>query len=105
MVKLQIQVFHMTFHLSIEPTTFFYQGFLLQTFTIHRATGGGGGYLFNSSLQPPSASKTLTQMFTGWILSWMITAESSPLYIASELEFETFGTRVQIANYSFTRHY
>ena len=38
---------------------FFYLGFLLHTFTIHRTAGERGGYLFNSSLPLPSASQTL----------------------------------------------
>ena len=37
----------------------FYPGFLSRTFTIHRAAGERGGYLFNSSLPPPPASQTL----------------------------------------------
>ena len=38
---------------------FFYLGFLSRTFTIHRTAGEGGGYLFNSSLPLPPASRTL----------------------------------------------
>ena len=38
---------------------FFYLGFLSQTFTIHKIAGEEGGYLFNSSLPLPPASKTL----------------------------------------------
>ena len=38
---------------------FFYLGFLSRTFTIYRRAGEGGGYFFNSSLQPPPASQTL----------------------------------------------
>ena len=57
---------------------FFYQGFLSRTFMIHRTAGEGGagrgggrrGYLFNSSLLLPPALQ-------------QITAESSPLHIAS----------------------
>ena len=37
---------------------FFYVGFLLRTFTIHRTAGEGGGYLFNSSLSLPPTSQT-----------------------------------------------
>ena len=36
---------------------FFYLGFLSRTFTIHGTAGEGGGYLFNSSLPLPPASK------------------------------------------------
>ena len=39
----------------------FYVGFLSRTFTIHRTTGEGGGYPFNSSLPFPPASQTLRQ--------------------------------------------
>ena len=39
--------------------SFLYLRFLLRTFTIHRAEGEGGGYLFNSSLPLPSTSQTL----------------------------------------------
>ena len=38
---------------------FFYLGFLSRTFAIHGAAGEGGGYLFNSSLPLPPASRTL----------------------------------------------
>ena len=38
---------------------FFYLGFLSRTFTIHRAAGEGGGYLFNSSLPLSHTSQTL----------------------------------------------
>ena len=38
---------------------FFYLDFLSRTFTIHRAAGEEGGYLFNSSLPIPPASQTL----------------------------------------------
>ena len=55
---------------------FFYLGFLLRTFTNHRTAGEGGGHFFNSSLPLPSASQTLS-------ISRAITAESSPLHIAS----------------------
>ena len=53
----------------------FYLGFLSQTFTIHRKSGDGREYLFNSSLPLPPASQT--------DISQAITAESSPLHIAS----------------------
>ena len=33
--------------------------YVSQTFTIHRTSGEGGGYLFNSSLSLPPAAKTL----------------------------------------------
>ena len=49
---------------------FFYVVFLSRTFTNHRTAGKGGGYFINSSLPIPPASQTLT-------------AESSPLHIAS----------------------
>ena len=49
-------------------------GFLSRTFTIHRTAVEGGDYFFNSSLPLPPASQTLGRM---------ITAESSPLHIAS----------------------
>ena len=39
--------------------SFFYLGFLSRTFTIHGTAGEGGGYLFNSSLPLPPASRTL----------------------------------------------
>ena len=32
---------------------FYYMGFLLRIFTIHRTAGEGGGYLFYSSLRLP----------------------------------------------------
>ena len=38
---------------------FFYLGFLSRTFTIHGTAGEGGGYLFNSSLPLPPASRAL----------------------------------------------
>ena len=38
---------------------FFYLGFLSRTFTIHETAGEGGGYLFNSSLPLPLASRAL----------------------------------------------
>ena len=52
---------------------FFYLGFLSRTFTNHRTAGEGGGHFFNSSLPLSPAS----------LSSWVITAESSPLHIAS----------------------
>ena len=60
---------------SLEPF-FFHLGFLSRTFTNHRTAREGGGYFFNSSLPLPPASQTLD-------ISWAITAESSPLHIAS----------------------
>ena len=46
---------------SVQQTFFFffYLGFLSRTFTIHRTAGEGGGYLFNSSLPLPPASRAL----------------------------------------------
>ena len=44
---------------SSSVSFFFYLGFLSWTFTIHRAAGEGGGYLFNSSLTVSPASQTL----------------------------------------------
>ena len=38
--------------------SFFYLGFLSQTFIIHRTSRKGEGYLFNSSLPLPLASQT-----------------------------------------------
>ena len=52
---------------------FFYLGFLSRTFSNHRTAGEGGGHFFNSSLPLSPAS----------LSSWVITAESSPLHIAS----------------------
>ena len=40
-------------------TLFFYLGYLLRTFMIHRTVGEGEGYLINTSLQLPPASQTL----------------------------------------------
>ena len=51
----------------------FYLSFLLQTFTIHRTAGDGGGYLFNSSLP---LQRHLD-------MSRTIIAENSPLHIPS----------------------
>ena len=49
-------------------------GFNKHTFTTHRPVGGGGGYLFNSSLSLLPASQTLDFIRA-------ITAENSPLHI------------------------
>ena len=54
---------------------FFYLGFLSRTLTIHRTSGEGGSYLFNSSLPLSLASQTLTQP--------VITEESLSLHITS----------------------
>ena len=60
----------------IHSTQFFsYLDFLWRTFTNDRTAGEGGGYLFNSSLPLPPASQTY--------ISWTITADNSPLHIAS----------------------
>ena len=56
---------------------FFYVGFLSPIFPIHRTAGEGGGYLFNFSLPLPPASETLRH------ISRAITADSSPLHVAS----------------------
>ena len=48
--------------------------FLSRTFTNHRTAGEGAGHLLDSPLRLPTASQTLHQG---------ITAESSPLHIAS----------------------
>ena len=53
----------------------FYQCFLSWTFTIHRTVGERGGHLFNSFLPLPPALHL--------DISRVITAESSPLQIAS----------------------
>ena len=53
----------------------FFLGFLSRTFVSHRTAGEGGGHLFNSSLPLPAASDT--------DINRVITAESSPLHIAS----------------------
>ena len=37
---------------------FFYLGFLSRTFTIHRTSGEGGAYLFDSSVTLPPALQT-----------------------------------------------
>ena len=42
---------------------FFYLGFFSRTFTIHRTTAEGGGYLFNSSLPLPPISQTFKASF------------------------------------------
>ena len=55
---------------------FFYLGFLSRTFTNHRTAGEGGGHFFNSSLPLPPVHRHLD-------ISRVITAESSPLHIAS----------------------
>ena len=57
---------------------FFLSGFLSLTFTIHRAAGEGGGYLFNSSLPIPPTSQTLRHQ-----IDQAISAESSTLHLAS----------------------
>ena len=44
---------------AVSICLFFYLGFLLQTFTIHRTAGEEGGYLFNASLPLPPASQAL----------------------------------------------
>ena len=46
--------------LSSVCVFFFFLGFLSRTFTIHRTAGKGEGYLFNSSLLLPPASRTRT---------------------------------------------
>ena len=53
-----------------------YDKYRSRTFTINRTAGKGRRYLFNSSLPLPSASQTLN-------INQAITAESSPLHIAS----------------------
>ena len=55
---------------------FFYLGFLLQPFTNHRTAGEGGGHFLNSSLRLHLLHRHLD-------ISWVITAESSPLHIGS----------------------
>ena len=50
--------------------------FLSQTFTIHRAAGEGGGYLFNSPLPLPPLHRHLD-------ISLVVTVESSPPHISS----------------------
>ena len=56
---------------------FFCLGFLSRTFMNHRTAGEGGGHFFNSLLPlPPTSQRHLG-------ISWGITAESSPLHIAS----------------------
>ena len=52
----------------------FYLGFFSRTFTNHMTAGEGGGHFFNSSLPLSPVSQTLSRA---------ITAESSPLHIAS----------------------
>ena len=56
---------------------FFYLGFLLRTFTIHKTAAKGGGYLFNSSLY---YSYPLCRHLN---ISRVTTAENSPLHVAS----------------------
>ena len=58
-----------------QNDTFFYLVFLSRTLTIHRTVGEEEGYFFNSSLQLPLTSQTL--------ITQAITAESSPLHMAS----------------------
>ena len=55
---------------------FFYLGFLSWTFTIHRTAGEGGGYLFDFPYHFHPLHRHLD-------ISGAITAESSPLHIAS----------------------
>ena len=62
---------------------FFCLDFLSRTFTIHRTEGGGGGYLFNSSLP----------LHGHLDISRAIAAESSPLHIA--------GSRTRTGNLWF----
>ena len=70
---------------------FFYLGFLLQTFTIHRTAREGGGYLFNSSVPLQPASHTHLD------IRQAITAENSPLHISSSRT--RTGNRAQGANH------
>ena len=55
---------------------FFYLGFLSRTFTIHRTADEGGSYFINSSHHFHPLPRHLD-------ISWVITAGSSPLHIAS----------------------
>ena len=68
---------------------FFYLGFYLPTFTIHRAAGKAEGYFFSSSLP-------LTYLDN----SREITAESSLLQLASSrTQIGNFGFLAQVANH------
>ena len=49
----------LTFYSSV-CVFFFFLGFLSRTFTFHRTAGKGEGYLFNSSVLLPPASRTRT---------------------------------------------
>ena len=49
----------LTFYSSV-CVLFFFLGFLSRTFTFHRTAGKGEGYLFNSSVLLPPASRTRT---------------------------------------------
>ena len=49
----------LTLHSSV-CVFFFFLGFLSRTFTFHRTAGKGEGYLFNSSVLLPPASRTRT---------------------------------------------
>ena len=69
-------------NIDVEKTCFFnvnvsiWVFFLSRKFTIHRTSGEGGGYLFNSSLPLPLLHRNLD-------ISRAVTAESSPLHISS----------------------
>ena len=68
--------FSLTLLTKCRHIFFFYLGFLLRTFTNHRAAEEGGGYFFNSSLPLPPLHGRLG-------ISRAIAAGSSPLRIAS----------------------
>ena len=46
-------------YVELPLQLFFYLGFILRTFAIHRKARKTGGYLFNSSLLLPPALQTL----------------------------------------------
>ena len=65
---------------------FFFLGFLSQTFTNHRTAGEGEGIFLTPHYH-------FHLLYRHLDISWVITAESSPLYIANSLEPRTFGFR------------
>ena len=71
---------------------FFFLGFLSQTFTNHRTAGEGEGIFLTPHYH-------FHLLYRHLDISWVITAESSPLYIANSLEPRTFGFRAQVHNH------
>ena len=85
-----IRTFDRFSKLTLPLVFFFYLDFLLRTFMIHRTTGEGVGYLFNSSLPLPPASQLLQR---GHLCT----------YLEARLEPRTFGFPAQVTNQQATR--